>query len=410
MAIELSERAKVALRLTLFLGTTLLVGFALYWFFFAQPPSLIEEGSPAEEGAGGGSLPGSTTGGPRTGTGANDDDGPGTLPVSQVAEGGETITTQLTTSAVTSPQVNADGTVAYYDPADGRFYTIDSKGNVQALSLTQFPDAETVVFNDAASAAVIEFPDGSNVVYNFETAKQVTLPNHWESFSFSADGTEIVSKSIGADPSNRALVISAADGSSTQVIAALGSNDDLVTVSWSPASSIVGFSATGEGTSTFGQRKVYTIGEDGEAAGVITVNGTNYQNIWSPSGKYILYSIAEAGDDYRPSLWYVDAKGDRHGDLRLRLGLKTTVDRCTFGNETTLYCGVPVTAIAGSGSNPEILKGPDHLYKISLPSGDAELLAIPTVSTAIKNVSVNTDESILYYTDSRGKLNMIRLK
>lgn len=410
MTITLSDRTKVLLRLVLFLGVTLLVGFALYWLFFAQPPSVIQDAGTEEDLAGGGSLPGSEASGSRTGVRGEEDDGTGQLPISQVAEGGETITTQLTTSPITSPHLTSQGNIAYYDPADGRFYSIDATGTVQSLSQAQFPEAETVVFNNTASAAVIEFPDGSNLLYDFDSAKQVTLPNHWEDFSFSPDGEDIVTKSLGTDPSNRALVISSADGSSTKVVAALGSNEDLVTVSWSPQQSLIGFAATGEGTSTFGQRKIYTLDQEGEAAGIITINGTNYKNIWSPSGKYILYSIAESGDDYRPSLWYVDAKGDRNGDLRLRLSIKTTVDRCTFAGESTLYCGVPVTTVAGSGTNPEILTGPDHLYKISLPSGDAELLAIPTVSTAIKNVSVDADERTLYYTDSRGKLHMIRLQ
>lgn len=409
MAIELSDRTKVALRLTLFLGAIVCIGLALYWFFFTAPPSVVSPGTP-EETANNGSLPG-TNDGQGTSTTPTTSGGSGQLPTSQVANGGKTITTRLTNSAILSPQIAQNGEVAYYDPADGRFYTIDADGNASSLSLEQFPSAENVTFNEAASAAVIEFPDGSNIVYNFDTAKQITLPEHWEDFSFSADGSEIASKSIGSDPSNRSLVISAADGSSTTVIAALGSNDDKVFVNWSPSSAIVGFSATGEGgDSAFGQNKIYTIGEDGEASGIITVNGTNYESIWSPSGTYVLYSIADSGDDYRPSLWYVDAKGDRNGKTRLRLSLKTTVDRCTFYSESTLYCGVPSTTPAGSGGSPEILTGPDYLYKVSLPSGNATLLAIPAVSTTISNISIDEDERTLYYTDTQGKLNMIRLK
>ena len=411
MTIELSDRAKVILRLTLFLGTTLLVAFALYWFFFATPPSVVVDNSTSANNTANGSLPGSGNAIPGTGKNPQTPDGPKQLPGSQIANGGKTITTQLTSSAVVNPHLTASGTVAYYDPADGRFYAIDENGNATALSLEQFPSAETVVFNDKATAAVIEFPDGSNVVYDFETAKQITLPEHWEEFSFSADGTEIASKSIGTDPSNRALVIAAADGSSTKVVAALGSNDDKVTLNWSPERSILGFSATGSvGNSAFGQHQIYTIGKDGEADGIITVNGTNYENIWSPSGKYILYSVADSGDDYRPSLWYVDARGDRNGDTRIRLGIKTTADRCAFYDESTVYCGVPTETPMGSGGNPEILDGPDYLYKISVPLGNAQLVAIPTVSTVIKNISISDDGDTLYYTDGREKLNMIRLK
>lgn len=410
MSIEFSDRTKMFIRLALFIGGTFLIGFAIYWFFFSRTPAIntVTDGGNTSGTTENGSLPNAGNGTPSGGN--NSGGGTGTLPASQVANGGKTLSTQLTSSAITSPHITTQGTVAYYDPADGRFYTIDSEGNAQALSLSQFPSAENVTFNNSASAAVIEYPDGSNIVYDFNAAKQVTLPAHWEDFSFSADGSEIASKSIGDDPANRALVISSADGSSTKVIADLGGNDKLVSVSWSPAADIVGFSSTGDSTSTFGQHKVYTIGENGEAAGIITVDGTNYENIWSPSGKYILYSVADAGDDYRPSLWYVDAKGDRNGNTRLQLGIKTTVDRCAFYSESTAYCGVPTETPTGSGTQPEILKGPDYLYKISFPSGKAELIAVPSISTTIKNISVSGDGKNLYYTDTYGKLNLIRLK
>lgn len=411
MSFELSARTQIALRLTLFIGFTFLVGFALYRFFFASTPSIVENTPSNEEQITGGSLPGSNNASTLPGGGTTTPGGSGQLPASQIANGGKTITTQLTNSPITSPHLTPDGNITYYDPADGRFYTIDENGEVVPRSLAQFSSVEEVTFSPSADAAILEFPDGSNLVYNFETTQQVPLPSHWEDFSFSANGSEIASKSIGTDSSNRVLVITAADGSSTQTIAALGNNDDKVTVSWSPAESIVGFSATGSaGDSAFGQSQIYTIGKDGEANGIITVNGTNYSNIWSPSGKYILYSIADSGDEYRPSLWYVDAKGDRNGDTRMRLSVKTTVDRCTFFNESTLYCGIPVETPMGSGGNPEILTGPDHLYKISVPSGKTELIAIPTISTVLKNLSVSSDETSLYYTDEFGKLHMIRLK
>ena len=406
---QIPDRLKVFARLGVFLLITFVLGFVLYQFFFARPPSVIEQpGGTTSPDGGIGSFPisgGASSGG---GTGG-DEDGPGELPqASPIANGGATFTNRLTSGAVTNPTLTATGDVAYYDKADGRFYTIDENGNARALSQTQFPEAENVVFDDEAENAVIEFPDGSNIIYNFETAKQTTMPAHWSEFSFSGDSSNIVTKSLGNDPSNRALVVTAADGSSTKVIAALGSNEDKVDVSWSPAGDIVGFSRTGEGGAAFGQSKIYTIGTDGDAAGIFTVNGTNFVDRWSPSGKFILYSVADAGDDYRASLWYVDARGDRNGDTRVRLSVKTTADKCTFASEDTLYCAVPKEMPAGGATNASLITSPDILYKISVPKGTASVAAIPAADTQMFNLS--TDGRNLYYTDDDGTLNFIQLK
>ncbi len=406
---SLSPRAQMLIRLTLFLGSVGLLAFALYYFFIRESPKVLtqqdQETNLSDKNSG---LPVSGTGGKKTTTSSQ---GSETLPMSSIAKDGNTTTSgELTRSGITSPTLINGNSIAYYDSREGRFYTITNEGSVSALSLQQFPEAEHVVFAPNALAAALEFPDGTNIVYSFANATQVTLPTHWEDFAFSQDGKEIVAKSIGSDVSNRSLVITSTDGTSTTVVADLGKNADKVQPSWSPKGEVVAFSETGDATSTFGQRKIYTLTKSGEAQSAITVNGTNYENIWSPSGDYILYSIADAGDDYKPSLWYVDAKGDRGGKIRLRLPVKTTVDRCTFFNETTLYCGVPKDVVPGSGGNPEVLQGPDLLYKISLPSGEAELLAVPAIDTAIKNPKVNNDASVLFYTDERDHLKTFLLK
>ncbi|KKW30575.1 MAG: hypothetical protein UY72_C0008G0008 [Candidatus Uhrbacteria bacterium GW2011_GWD2_52_7] len=407
----MSERTTFILKLLAILAATGLLGFALYFVFFRQEvpqaDEVVDEGTQTVGG-----LPSSGLGGDRTadnqdGTSQEDD---GRLPPSEVADGGATFTNLLTSSRIVSPTVTATGAVAYYDPADGRFYTIDTEGNVVELSRTQFPQAESVVFADNATAAVIEFPDGSNVIYDFNAAKQVSLPNHWEEFSFTDDGSQVVGKSIGSDESNRALIITSTDGSGTEVIASLGNNDEKVDVNVSPSNTIVGFSRTGGVMNAFGRQEIYLIGLDGEASGVLIVDGSSFSGIWSPDGAHLLYSVANPSDDYRAALWYVDSQGDRKGDIRLNIGVKTTVDKCTFASTDTIYCAVPREMPAGGGSDSSSIDSYDDVYKISLPSGRATLIAIPAADTRMYNLRTSDDAGSLYYTDSSGRLNYIRLK
>jgi dipeptidyl aminopeptidase/acylaminoacyl peptidase len=406
----MSDRQQMALKIVGLVAVAGLMGLVLYFMIFGGDGPSITPPSPDQPGTTTGGLPSANTGTPGSGTnGGTTTDGSGTLQPSPVANGGITSTTLLTTAGVLQPTVTANGTVAYYDPRDGKFYTIDANGNVVLLSGGTFPYAQNVTFANDASEAVIEFPDGSNVVYNFESGSQVTLPSHWTEFSFSEDGSEIASKSLGTDPSNRSLVITSADGSNARVIAPLGANDNLVDVSWSPDGNVVGFSKTGSGGSAFGQNEIYLIGEDGEAAGVLIVNGSNFKNIWSPDGSNLLYSIADAGDDYRPSLWYADSAGDRTGDTRLRLSLKTTTDKCIFESTTVAYCAVPREVPSGSGSAPSLISAYDDLYQIDLPSGRTSLVAVPANDLRMYNLSVSEDGDELYFTDSFGRLNLIQL-
>lgn len=412
----MSDRIKMLLRLGAFLGVCGLIAFALYAMFFRGTPEVTTDADDTTTTTNG-SLPGSsdaTSDSTDDDTDADDDadstDGGGTLPPSQVADGGATVTTLLTNTSVLSPTATSGGALAYYDPADGRFYTVDEDGDVAAMSAQRFPEADTVTFASDASAAVLEFPDGSNVVYSFALGTQVTLPSHWEDFSFSGDGTEIASKSVGSDPSNRSIVVSSVDGSQTEVIAALGDNDDKVDVNMSPSGTVVGFSATGGAQAGFGRQELYLIGEDGEAAGNLIIEGSNFSAVWAPSGGYILYSVAEAANDYRPSLWYADARGDRKGTTRVRIPAETWVEKCVFASASALYCAVPVSVPDGAGSNHSLVDSADNLYAVSLPSGKMTLLGYTATEKQMFNLSLNSDGSVLYFQDENGRLNSMQLK
>ncbi len=408
----MSDRLKFILKIAGFALACVLIGLAIYFVFFKKAVTTIvtTPGTPI-----GGTLPGADVGTPGTTTPDDatpeDTDGETQLPPSAVAKGGETFTTLLTNTSVKSPTVTADGTVAYYDPADGKFYTIDANGNVVAMSQTTFPKADAVTFDAGATSAVIEFPDGTNVVYDFEAAKQVTLPSHWEDFSFSGSGDSIAAKSVGTDASNRALVVTNTDGSETKVIANLGANDEKVTVSWSPNDTVLGFSATGVSAGgAFGRQEIYLIGPDGSASGALFVDGTSFHNIWAPDGKHLLYSVADGGDGYRAVLWYADSQGDRRGDSRRKMAVATLVSKCTFASTTTAYCGVPREMPPGGGSDVSLIIASDDLYKINIATGNATLVAIPAADTKIFSPSVSSDGANLFYSDGAGRLNVIRLK
>jgi Tol biopolymer transport system component len=407
----MNERMQMIVRLAILGVVTIAIGAGMYFLFFRARPSVTPPPTttPPVTTPGGG-LPTAGPGSPIVPGGVTPPTGPGGLPVSPVAQGGVTTTTTLTTSAVTSPTVTANGTVAYYDAGDGKFYTIDENGNAKALSDAKFPQASSVTFATGGKTAAIEFPDGSNVVYNFDTGAQSTLPSHWESFSFSEDGQTVATKSVSTDPSARALVLSSADGSSATPIAALGTNQDKVSVAMSPDGSIVGFSATGAtATSTFGQNSIYLIGKDGKDAGVLFVTGSNFTPQWAPDSSHLIYSVADASQGYRATLWYADKDGDQKTATRRQIPINTLASKCTFASNTLLYCAVPTTMPAGGGSSPSLITSPDNLYKVDLTTLKATLIATPAVSTKMSNLSVSPAGDALFFADTAGRLNTIRL-
>lgn len=408
----MTEKQQVVLKIVGLIAVAGLMGVALYFMIFGGGPSIQPTPTPVSPGTTtGGGLPTAGTGTPGGGvTPGTTTPGEAVLTPSPVADGGITQTTRLTTAGVLQPTVTTNGSLAYYDPRDGKFYTINDKGDVVLLSQSAFPFASNIVFANDATSAVVEFPDGSNVVYDFNSGKQSTLPAYWEDFSFSSDNSSIAAKSVGTDPSNRSLVISSADGSTAKAIAPLGSSANLVNVSWSPDGGVVGFSKTGASGNAFGQNEVYLIGADGQDAGVLIVNGSNFKNIWAPDGKNILYSVADAGDEYKASLWYADSRGDRAGNTRVRVSIKTTADKCVFASASLAYCAVPLEMPAGGGSTSSLVTSPDNLFSIALPSGKSTLIAIPDQQTKMSNLSVSADGKQLFYTDTIGRLNYIQLK
>ncbi|KKW33105.1 MAG: hypothetical protein UY76_C0009G0011 [Candidatus Uhrbacteria bacterium GW2011_GWA2_52_8d] len=394
-----------------FILSVFVIAFMLYALFFrsAPPAPTVEEVPEIPDLVG---LPGSTEAQPRE-SGAQQGGTAGLEPADDVARGGLTQTTELTTGAVFNSILNGDGqTMNYYNATDGRFYTIDEDGTVVALSSAQFPQAQDVQWNKDSNKALIEFPDGSNIVYNFDTQRQTTLPAHWEDFDFSPVTDEILAKNIALDPQNRWLIITNEDGSKTQSIQALGENEEKVNVNWSPNDQVVAFASTAQAIQGGLDRNViYPVGKNQENFKGLVVEGLGFDSVWSPNGKQLLYSVSGSYSNDKPLLWIVDASASTMGDNRRSLGLNTWVDKCTWSSSTTVYCAVPLNLPSNAGLARAVYQDkPDVLYKLDLLTETSTLIAVPAEETAMNNLQVSTDGSMIYFTNTSGQLELMRLK
>ena len=412
----MSERTKKILMATGFLLVVVLIGYLLYTTFF-QPTAPPEETSPAitDGEPDTGTLPGSGEAGDRTLIPDPEDPDAAGLPdspVSPIAIGGLTETTSLTLTGVDSPQLGADGqSLNYYDPSDGRFYTVDRDGNIRALTNNTFPNTDSIVWANDSSQAIVEFPDGANVVVNMGTGDAVTLPTHWEDFDFAPHNQQIISKSIGVDPSNRWLVISNPDGSGAETIAALGNNADKVDVNWSPNDQVVAFSDTGVTVSGFGRKQFLAIGKNQENFPGLVVEGLFFDPIWNDTGSKILYSTSGPASNYQPQIWVTDGQSNTLGDNRRSIALNTWADKCTFQGDIA-YCAVPKNLPEGSGLQRRLAIGePDAIYRVDTRSGSTQIVGEPDNPTSMTNLNVSADGSTLFYQDAiNGRLESIRIR
>ncbi|MBU0646565.1 hypothetical protein KJ611_03820 [Patescibacteria group bacterium] len=403
----MNDQTKQILMIVAFIGSILLIGAGLYFAFFRgvieTPPEEIVA-PPATETP---DLPTAGEGSPIPVA-----PGAGVSLADTVAQGRETQTTTLTSSAVSNTAVSGNQ-VNYYDANDGRFYQIDDQGNVISLSEQQFPQAENVVWNGDANKAIIEFPDGSNIVYDFATQQQVTLPKHWQDFDFSDSSDQIVAKNMAVDPDNRWLVTSNADGSNVKAVQALGLNADKVQVSWSPSNKVIAFADTAEPLSGGLDRKmILPIGQNHENYKGLIIEGLGFLPNWSPDGRQLLYSASGAYSGEKPLLWIVDASPATMGENRRSLGLNTWADKCTFTSNSEAYCAVPQNLPTNAGFQRTLYRNlPDNLYQVDLATGRTSLLAIPTQNLAMENLTVSGDGRTLYFTDAvSGQLSSLKLK
>lgn len=406
----------------IFISFIFLMAYLLWLVFFKQ--SNITTPPEGNEEFIGGELPNSTTGTPNiiedgNGDGEDDNDGnnfpnfgPNITDIDTtdfIAGGSITQTEKITDGKTTSLTSTNTGLVQYYNEDDNYFYKINSNGDLEKLSDKQFYNVDNVSWANSGEKAVIEYPDGRKIMYNFETEKQVTLQSHWHEFSFSPNDDSLISKSIGLDVENRWLVISNDDGSNARAIEAIGENADKVYDVWSPNNQVVALYTKGV---DFDRQEVYFVGQNDENFKSTTIEGRGFDPLWSSDGDSLLYSVYNSGDDMNPRLWVVGGSPDNIGQGRTDLTLNTWASKCSFANNTEIYCAVPNYLPTGSGLFPELAdESEDTLYRIDLTNNTKEIIAIPKEAHNVSDLVVPEDESAIYFTDKTdGSLYKINLK
>lgn len=378
--------------MAMFVLAVFFFGFFIYYFFWRP---ILGPATPAETATTtAGTLPGSTAGGVRTSTA-----GTGVLPdaLTQIITGETGAGTGITQPVLGVNDANLlvdartqfsamanDGKITYYNYKDGKFYSVDENGNIATLSDQQFYNVSNTVFDHSGQKAVIQYPDGSNTIFDFATGKQITLPKHWQDFEFSPSDQEIVFKNIGLDPANRFLVTAKYDGTNLRIIETVGENADLVSPNWSPNNQVVATYNTGLDAN---RSEIFFIGQNNENFKSLTVEGRDFRGAWSPDSSKMLYSVYNAGNDYKPQLWISDASGDSIGNNRQKINLNTWADRCTFAGNDVAICTAPATMPYGAGLEPLAVAGiTDQIWAINLQTGQTALIAQPKNVSAIGNI------------------------
>lgn len=376
------------------------IGYLLYRIFFYKAP-IITPGVPI------GTQPGQTF--PQSGVGQGGQTIPSTqvLPTAGTRPGQQAVTTAVTPEVIVrksvdviskNPTSDKIGGAKFYNDTDGKYYRLMKDGSVQALSDETFFNVENTTWSPATEEAIIEYPDGSNIYYNFDTKKQVTLPKHWEDFSFSANGGQLASKSMGLAVENRWLVASSPDGKNIKLINELGENGDKVTVDWSPNQQIVALALTGSPLGA-DRQEVLFVGQNGENFKSTIVEGRGLTTQWSTTGNQLLYSVYSNRSDFKPELWIVNTESDSIGSNRRYLNLNTWSEKCTFADERFIFCAVPTSLPTGAGFAPELANSTkDNLYKIDLTTGLRTQLPTDGTNT-IDTIFLSEDKKTIYFTD-----------
>ncbi|MBI2037536.1 MAG: hypothetical protein HYT15_01195 [Candidatus Magasanikbacteria bacterium] len=393
-------------RIALIVGLLAIAGlmaYGLYYFFVGTgqlgpgitPPPTTETST--------GQLPGSGTR-PATTTGVITGPGGEILPISGIIQSTtpayyKPITTnQVLSETATYPSLSNGGDFRYYNNNDGKFYRITPTGEIKTLSNQVFYSAQKITWAKNKNQAVIEYPDKSKIVYNFDTSKQVTLPKHWEEFSFSGDGNQIAAKSLGLDPTNRWLITVNSDGTGAKLIEPMGENSDKVIVDWSPNQQVAAFSQTGAPQGGE-RREVLFVGLNGENFKSTVVDGAGFLPKWSTTGNKLLYSVYSSRSDFKPELWLVDSQGDGIGNNRRLLQLNTWADKCSFSNDDTIFCAVPRDLPTGAGLSRSVASfNSDDLFKIDLKTGLKTPIALDG-NYNISNIFYDAGDNKVVFTD-----------
>ncbi|MBI4449616.1 hypothetical protein HY634_01015, partial [Candidatus Uhrbacteria bacterium] len=103
---------------------------------------------------------------------------------------------------------------------------------------------------------------------------------------------------------------------------------------------------------------------------------------------------------------------DSIGANRQRLPVETWADKCTFANETTVYCAVPERLGRGYGLEPAIANRiPDTIERIDLTTGIRSTVGRPAEDGSISQLQLAPDGSRLFFTSAQdGRLREMRLR
>jgi Tol biopolymer transport system component len=416
------QRYKRLVILLAFFAFSLLLGFLIYSTFFKQQV-ILDPNQPGQNGNNSAGLPQAGSSSPIRGS---DNSGSGHLNTQPPTDGRITtespaigpdavangsITKVQTISQTPSVGLNlmpGSGSIRTYNPTDGKFYRSDGNGQSTPLSDKAFYKVQHVEWSPTNNKAILTYPEGPKIIYDFDTKTQVTLPEHWKDFSFSPDGKQIVMKTMANDINNRWLAIVAADGNKVYPIKRLA-DDASVIPAWSPNKQIVALYTENIGLN---EQSLYFVGLNDENFKSARIQGRDFRPLWSPKGESLIYSTYSDSSDLKPTMYVVTAQGDRIGDNTRKLELDTWSDKCTFGNDTTLYCAVPKQLQRGAGLFPKMAENiADDIYKVDIKTGTKTKVATPDQDMTIVEMAVSPDGSNLYFNDrTTGQLHKIKLK
>jgi Tol biopolymer transport system component len=290
-----------------------------------------------------------------------------------------------------------NGKIIYYNPDDGKFYIVSPDGTIEEFDGKEFHNVINATFTGQTDKAILEYPDGSNIVYDFDSGKQITLPQHWYEFNFSPTDQQIAFKSSSLDPQNRFLVASDIDGTQPIILENIGDQGNKFDVNWSPNNQMVATFTKGK---DLDRSEVYFIGKNDENFKLMTIEGRDFRGLWSPDGNKMIYSAYSSNNDYKPQLWVSDTSPGEIGNNRRSLGLNTWANKCTFSTGGKAYCAVPTIMPYGAGMNDSSTDNiPDQIYEIDLDTGVKKLIAIPEGNHVIDIMIVDEDYNQLFFTN-----------
>ena len=144
----------------------------------------------------------------------------------------------------------------------------------------------------------------------------------------------------------------------------------------------------------------------------MTIEGRGFESKWSTKGDRLLYSVYSSDNDYKPSIWVVNAVGDNIGSGRKNLKINTWANKCVYSDNNNIYCAVPENLDKGAGLFPEMAQyTKDRLYKINTSSGLKKLVAVPNETYNMSNLIISDNGYYLYFTDKNSELlHKIKLK